>query len=370
MKRIKRYFPFSLQDLFRTAGIMALAALFCFLLKPLSDSDFHVPLIFVLAVLLISLTTDGYLYGLVSSVLAVFFVNIVFTYPYYQMDFSMTGYPLTFLCMFAVSIITCTLTTRVQQGEQLMLEAEREKMRANLLRAISHDFRTPLTSMIGSTNAVLEADGHLSEAEKRKLLTDARSEAEWMFNMVENLLSITRIGADSATELHTEPELVEEVVGEAVSRFKRQYPGFPVQVDCQDSLLFVKMDAVLIEQVLLNLLINAAIHAEGATCAVVRVKREGGRAVFRVEDDGRGIEREYLPDLFEGRAPRGAGSAVSGDSRRNMGIGLSVCRTIILAHKGTIEAGNLPGGGASFVFYLPCMPQVEDYGLETEDTDR
>ena len=98
MKRIKRYFPFSLQDLFRTAGIMALAALFCFLLKPLSDSDFHVPLIFVLAVLLISLTTDGYLYGLVSSVLAVFFVNIVFTYPYYQMDFSMTGYPLTFLC--------------------------------------------------------------------------------------------------------------------------------------------------------------------------------------------------------------------------------------------------------------------------------
>ena len=149
-----KYLPFSLRDLLKTAAILALASVVCAGLKPLSDSDFHVPLIFVLAVLLVSLTTDGYFFGSLASVVAVFGVNIVFTYPYFQLNFSRTGYPLTFLCMFAVSLITCTLTTRVRQGEQIRMEAEREKLRANLLRAISHDLRTPLTSISGNACAI------------------------------------------------------------------------------------------------------------------------------------------------------------------------------------------------------------------------
>ncbi|MBR5489953.1 MAG: PAS domain-containing sensor histidine kinase, partial [Oscillospiraceae bacterium] len=143
---IRESFPISLRDALISLGILGCGVVLCFFLQFISDTDFHVPLIFVLAVLLVSLFTDGYFFGLIASVLSVFAVNFAFTYPYFHFNFSMTGYPLTFLCMFVVSVSTCTLMSRVRAGEQMRLEAEKEKMRANLLRAISHDFRTPLTS--------------------------------------------------------------------------------------------------------------------------------------------------------------------------------------------------------------------------------
>lgn len=363
-RTIERLLPFSWRDLAATVGIIGLAALLCAALKPISDSDFHVPLIFVLAVLMVSLATDGYLFGMLSSVIAVLGVNIVFTYPYFQMDFSMTGYPLTFLCMFAVSIITCTLTSRVRKSEKVKAEAEREKMRANLLRAISHDFRTPLTGMIGATNVVLENGDHLSEAEKTALLTGARNDAEWLIHMVENLLSITRIDADSGAELHKEPQAVEEVLGEAVSRFHRQYPAFRVEIRIPEEPLFVEMDATLIEQVLINLLINAAIHGHTADTAVVSVESGAEQVSVSVEDNGEGIRKELLPHLFDEYGARNARER----ENRNMGIGLSVCSTIVKAHGGQMHAENPPGGGARFTFTLPhsaAQMGGSDYGIET-----
>jgi len=348
-KKMKNAFPFSWRDTAVTCGMIAAASLLCSLLRLISDSDFHVPLIFVLATLLVSLLTSGYLFGILTSVISVFGVNIVFTYPYFQMNFSLTGYPLTFFCMFAVSVISCTMASRVKEGERARMEADREKMRANLLRAISHDFRTPLTGIIGSINVVRENEAVLPPDEKDTLLSDAVNEAQWLINMVENLLSITRIGADPNTALHTEPQIVEEVLWEAVSRFRKQYPSFTVNIRIPEEPLLVEMDAVLIEQVIMNLLINAVIHGKTATTATLRVTAEDAFAVFSVEDNGSGIPQEKMAHLFDGYNVRHTGGD---DSTRTMGIGLSVCNTIVAAHGGTMTAENLLRG-AQLCFTLP-----------------
>ena len=364
---LRRYFPLSLHDVLVTLGILSAASALCLLLQPISEADSHVTLIFVLAVVLISRWTEGYLMGFAGCLFAVFGVNYAFTYPYFKFNFSMTGYPLTFVITFVVSVIIGTLTSRVKQSEQIRMESEREKMRANLLRGISHDFRTPMTSIIGALNAVIEDNGQIPREEQIQLLTDARSDAEWLIHMMENLLSITRISDDPAHNLHKEPQAAEEVMWDAVSHFRKQYPAIQVHIQIPDDVLMVPMDALLIEQVIGNLLMNAATHGKTVTEIVLSVRREKQFAVFRVTDNGVGIDRRTLPLLFDGiSAPRPR--AESGDASRNMGIGLSVCKSIIRAHGGRIFADASPQGGAVFTFTLPL--EEDGHVSETEDPDR
>ena len=364
---LRSSFPFSWRNAAITLGLLVGGVVICFFLQPISDTDFHVPLIFVLAVLLVSLCTDGYLFGLLASVLSLFAVNYAFTFPYFHFNFNLTGYPLTFICMFVVSVITCTLMSRVRKGEQMRLEAEREKMRANLLRAISHDFRTPLTSIIGTLRELGDSDSRLSESDRRRLVTDAKDDAEWLINMMENILSITRISAEAAPKIHTEPQAVEEVLGEALSRFRKQYPELKVKTEIPDELIVSSMDAMLIEQVIINLLMNVVIHGQNATWARLSLRREGELARVSVEDDGAGISQRALAHLFDGRTTHYPDS-LSGDSRRTMGIGLSVCRTIIHAHGGSMSAENRPEGGAALSFTLPIIKEDPD-GDSFEDID-
>ncbi len=362
----RRFFRISLRDWGITLLCLGVASMFSALLMPFSDADSHVPLIFLLAVLLVSRFTDGYLPGLLSSVLAVLAVNYIFTFPYWAFDFSLTGYPLTFLCFFAVSVITCAMTSRIRAGEKARMEVEREKMRGNLLRAISHDLRTPLTSIVGTLNAVTDQESRLSEQDREVLLTDARRDAEWLINMVENLLSITRMEGDTP-RLHKEPQVVEEVMGEAAARFRKQYPGLKIAMEVPDEVIFAPMDAMLIEQVIMNLLVNAAVHGQGATRVELTARQEKGKVCISVADNGKGISPEAAPHLFDGQAVGGIYSG-GGDSVRTVGIGLSVCRTIVAAHGGAIQARNQPGGGACFSFTLPIEEGA--YGTQTEDPDR
>ena len=368
LRKCWRNLPFWAQNMLIMLFFIGLGAAVCAILKPVSDSDFHVPLVFVLAVLLVSRYTSGYIYGILASVIAVIGVNYIFTYPYFHFNFSMTGYPLTFLCMFVVSLFTSTMTSQVRAGEKARLEGDREKMRANLLRAVSHDFRTPLTSIIGSVNAVLDNGDTISEKDKTRLLSDARSEAEWLVHMVENLLSITRIQTDPEAQLHKEPQVVEEVLWEAVSRFRKQYNTFKVEICVPEEVLVIPMDAVLIEQVVLNLLMNAAVHGRTASAAVLSVTTDKNWAVFSVADNGEGFSSEKMPRLFEGYGTR---VAEESGAVRSMGIGLSVCRTIIQTHGGSMSARNMPGGGACVIFTLPLERDLtggEDiYGDETEN---
>ena len=329
-----------------TAGLFALTTVVCAFLQRLGLNEIsqlrnetYVPLVYVLCVLLVSLLTDGYLCGTVVSLLSVFAVNYVFTYPYMDFNFSLSGYPLTFLTMLAVSLTVNTLTATLKRQERIRMEAETERMRANLLRAISHDLRTPLTAISGSAITLLEND-NLPDWQKKKLLGSINDDAEWLIRMVENLLSVTRIGLESA-RIEKQDEVAEEVIFSAISKFKAHFPGVAVTPQLPESVMLVPMDPVLIQQVLTNLLENSARHG-GATEITVSLARQGNVAVFTVQDNGTGIVREKLPHLFDGIGFLPEKNGVGG--RSQMGIGLSVCMSIVKAHGGSMSARNTDGG--------------------------
>lgn len=348
--KLNKYISFSLKDWLIFLLTMGAASALCYALHRTTTSDVHVPMIFVLAVLVISLLTDGFFYGILAALTSVFGVNWGFTYPYWKLDFSIYGYPLTFLTLLAVGIACSTLASRMKLQQQLELENEREKTRSSLLRAVSHDLRTPLTSISGSISAVLDSRGNLPENERYELLDNARRDADWLCRMVENLLAVTRIDGGKETGIIKSDELLEEVIAECAQKFKARNPDIRVELSVPDTLMFIPMDAMLIEQVLFNLMDNAAIHGRTTDTISVTAVDAGDSAVIRVADNGRGISPNLIEHLFE--AGGGFGGA-SGDSDKFMGIGLEVCRTIVNAHGGTISAENLPGGGAKFSFTLP-----------------
>ena len=235
-------------------------------------------------------------------------------------------------------------------------EREAERTKNELITNVAHDLRTPLTSIIGSTSAMIE-NPDLPEEDRLLLLTDVRDDAQWLIRVVENLLSITRMG-DTTTRLVKNPEPAEEILGAVTAKFRKRYPDVRIRVSVPEDLLFVPMDAVLISQVLSNLLENAVVHGGGHTTEIrLSVRREGPEAVFAVEDNGDGIEHKVLPHLFDGTLAAAAGDTENG-GKRNMGLGLSVCQAIIHAHSGSIEAHNLMEG-AEFVFRLPLEQEEE-----------
>lgn len=344
---ITKYCPLSLRDWIIFSISMAAGSLVCIFLQRITTTDTHVPIIFVLVVLVTALMTNGYFYGILASLTSVFAVNWAFTYPYMKLDFSVIGYPLTFITMLGVSIAASMLTTGMKEIEKFRRENEREKMRANLLRSVSHDLRTPLTAIDGSITAVLERKD-MDEESKRELLENARNDAEWLCKMVENLLSVTKISG-SAT-LHKTEELIEDVVGESLVNFRKNHPDLIIDVGLPDEPVFAPMDAMLIEQVIRNLMDNAVIHGKTTTRISVGMADNGDHVSVTISDNGLGIEPSILPHLFDGSLEPGKDS---GDSSRFMGIGLAVCRTIVVAHGGDLTAYNNENGGASFSFSLP-----------------
>lgn len=259
--------------------------------------------------------------------------------------------------MLTVSLIVGMLTIRTRHQEQIRNEIEREKIYNNLLRSVSHDIRTPLTSIIGSAGAYLDNKDILSEDKKSKLVSDISDEANWLIRVVENLLSITRINNNS-TDFKKRLEVVEEIVADAVAKFRRRFPDMRVHTKVPDELLLVPMDAILIEQVITNLLENSVHHGKYATDINVTVFTQDKSAVFRVTDNGDGIAKDVLPDIFTTYIKSTENTS---DDHKNMGIGLSVCMSIIKAHGGSMTACNLSEGGACFEFYLPFESEELSY---------
>ena len=260
------------------------------------------PMIFVLGVFLIAWRTQGYFWGIVSSLASVMAVNYAFTYPYWAFNLIRPECLASAVVMLMVSIMTSTLTTQLKRQEQMKAEAEKERMRGNLLRAVSHDLRTPLTSIYGACSAMLENYDALPRQTHIKLLSDVCADAQWLVRMVENLLSVTRMSG--ASNIKKELEAGEEVLGAASMKFKRHYPAVEVSITAPDTLLMIPMDIILIEQVLINLMENAVQHGKTTTRIELRLSSAGGFAVFEVADNGCGIEKELLPHLFEGYLTR------------------------------------------------------------------
>ena len=347
---------FNLRSLLTVLGGLAIATLFAFLFFfYVPENSGNIALIYILTLIIIVRYTDGYLPGLVFSIVAVVCVNYLFTYPYFELNFTLSGYPVTFLEMFGVTLLISTMTTNMKnqaqmiaEKDKLLSETEKEKMRANLLRAISHDLRTPLTGIIGASSSYLDNRELLAEDEKNAIVTHIHEDANWLLNMVENLLSVTRIHNQSST-VHKTEESVEEIVSAAINRLKKRLPEASVSVSVPDELLLLPMDAILIEQVLINLLENAIIHSQSSRPILCYVDNDKATVTFHVKDYGIGIEPERLKNIFDGNSY--IGNNIS-DSNKGMGIGLSICKTIITAHNGTINAKNHEQG-TEFYFTLP-----------------
>ena len=361
MKRrglLKQGLTFSTHDCIISLVLFAAAVILCLLLRqvdPGNDTR-YVAMIFLLEVFLTAMFTDGYLFSLVSAILSVTAVDYVFTAPYWHVSFLITGFPLTFLVMLIISTATGMVTSRAKRMESIIREAERQKAYANLLRSVSHDIRTPLTSIVGASNVLLEHGDELSQAQRRELLTNASEEAQWLIRVVENMLSITRLGAENAKVEKTE-EPAEEIIEGSVAKFLRRHPNIHTHVEVPRELLMVPMDPLLIQQVLTNILENAALHGGTTTDITIHLERKNARwAVIAISDNGQGIPENMLGRLFDGFG----GSESHTDNHRNMGIGLSVCRTVVEAHGGRISAQNIPGSGAMFRIELPLKEETNE----------
>lgn len=351
---------YSGKDFIVSVSLYLISVVFCLVLRnfdPNNDTS-YVSMIFLLDVFLTALLTDGFFFSLTIAVFAVLSVDYIFTPPFWEVSFTLAGFPLTFLVMMTICVATGIVTSRAKKVSEMEREAEREKIHSNLLRAVSHDIRTPLTGIVGATNVLLEQDDVLTPQQRRELLKNANEEAQWLIHIVENLLSITRIGAGEDAQVTKTPEAAEEVIEGAVGKFRRQYPQIDVRVELPEEFFLVPMDPLLIQQVMTNLLENAAVHGVTTTRVVVSLEKRGKWARFTVCDNGRGIPEGRLHNLFDGTQ-----SAQKGDSTRSMGIGLSVCKTVVAAHRGKIKGENIKGGGARFTVDLPLEEdEHEDQG--------
>jgi two-component system sensor histidine kinase KdpD len=471
------------------AMIMILITFLSLFFRYIGITETNIIITFILGVLLVSNFTEGYLYGIISSIIGVLDFNFFFTKPYYSLAAHRPDYPVTFTIMLIAAIITSTLTTKVKkeasissfrekqtqilyqisknllqapdvdqileicvkkifesinhsvfitvltssnglsepyilktdENEQMsyncdeirktiqtnksletkniiyfpikglnesigvigifclissltieqksfveaismqlalamerekiskkqqkaQVEMEREKLRGNLLRAVSHDLRTPLTGILGSTTTLLEHGETLEKDVKRQLLVDIFDDSKWLIHSVENILSITRM-EDGKVSMNKNMELVEEVVSEAVFRIKKLDTHHEIKITIPDEPIIIPMDGILIKQVMINLLDNAFKYAPSYSTIKVNVFLKDGFVYFEVMDHGNGIPIENLPLIFN--------RFFTTSSRHGIGLGLAICKSIITAHGGVISAFNNENGGATFRFTLP-----------------
>lgn len=359
-KRWEKWISFSWKDCATMIGILFIAWVTCEIFAIVEPEANSTSMVFLFAVFLVSRFTEGYLYGTLASLVSIVLVNFFFTEPIFGLNFTMAGYPLTIGCMLVVAITTGALTTQTKRQNEVKLSAEKEKMRGNLLRAVSHDIRTPLTSIIGASSALLDNTGEITSNEQKKLAHGINEEAQWLLRMVENLLSVTRIGEEHKADIQKTEEAAEEILAEAVAKFRKRYPNMEVRVKVPEEYIQVWVDPILIEQVLINLMENVVHHAGSVSYIMMELKKESNMAMFEVTDDGNGIKEEILPHIFSESFYHNYEQ--DGDKHRNMGIGLSVCQTIVKVHGGTMMAENRkkPEKGAIFRFNLPLD------GTETE----
>ena len=254
--------------------------------------------VFILAVAVTARMTRGYFWGILASLVGTFCVNYIFTYPFWSFDITYPGYPLTMAVMLIVSILISALTTQIKRQEELKFQMEREKMHANLLRAIAHDIRTPLAAILGASSALEEQE--LSSEDQAQLVAGIQRDAQWLVRVTENLLSVTRFSGGDVS-LRKEDEVLEEIIGSSVLKYHRTDDSLPVNVDAPGDILVIPMDAMLIEQVLINLFDNVSAHAKGATGIWLSVRRSGDRVIVSVEDDGEGIPAVVLPHVLDGQ---------------------------------------------------------------------
>lgn len=236
-----------------------------------------------------------------------------------------------------------------EEKQVIEMEAQQERLRANLLRAISHDLRTPLTSISGNAGVLMGKNIVISEDKKQELYRSIYDDSMWLVNLTENLLSITRI-ENGTMRLQSHAELLSDVFHEALSHLDRQSKEYNISVDLPDDMLMAKMDVRLIIQVIINIVNNAVKYTSTGSKITLGAVKQESVVVVTIADDGPGISDEAKKHLFDMFYTASQGKS---DNRRGLGLGLSLCRSIILAHGGEITVTDNTPHGAVFTFTLP-----------------
>lgn len=236
------------------------------------------------------------------------------------------------------------------ESAQAAMQIEKEQLRADLLRSISHDLRTPLTSISGNASNLLSNENEFSQETRMQIYGDIYDDSMWLIKLVENLLSVTRI-EDGRMDLRMSAELMDEVIAEAMRHTDRNRDGRKIEVSSDEEFILGKMDARLIVQVVINLVDNAVKYTpEGAQIRIHTGKKDG-MVVVSVSDTGPGIPDEQKSKVFDMFY---TGTNRAADGRRSLGLGLGLCRSIIRAHGGEIWVSDNKPQGAVFTFTLPA----------------
>ncbi|MCR4684237.1 MAG: DUF4118 domain-containing protein [Lachnospiraceae bacterium] len=241
-----------------------------------------------------------------------------------------------------------------EEKEKASMIARNEQLRSNLLRSISHDIRTPLTSISGNASNLLSHYRQLDDETLKQIFSDIYYDSEWLVNLVENLLSISRI-ENGQMQLHLAPDVVNDVIEESLKHVDRDIAKHQVVVENSDDILLVNMDTGLIMQVLINLINNAVKNTPLGSTIFIQSRREASSVIISVSDDGPGVPDEIRPHIFE-MFYSGQNKVI--DGRRGLGLGLALCKSIIEAHHGTIRYMDHQPRGSSFVIELP-VEEVE-----------
>ena len=235
------------------------------------------------------------------------------------------------------------------EKQAIEMETQRERLRSNLLRAISHDLRTPLTSISGNAAVLMEKSISLDENKKQEIYNSIYDDSIWLVDLMENLLSITRI-ENGTMHLQMNAELMDDVFREAISHVDRKSVNYHITTELSDELLMAKMDVRLIIQVIVNIVNNAIKYTPEGSHIHLSAKKEKDKVCVCISDDGPGISDEAKKHLFDMFYTAGIGKA---DNRRGMGLGLSLCKSIVEAHGGEISVSDNTPHGAIFKFTLP-----------------
>lgn len=245
----------------------------------------------------------------------------------------------------------------ISKKREVEIKANQEELRANLLRSISHDLRTPLTSISGNAGVLLDSSDRLSNERKIEIYSDIYEDSMWLIDLVENLLSITRI-ENGNIQINKEVELINEIVLEAMHHISKDSASHIIQLDLSDDFIFVKIDARLIIQVIINIVNNAIKYTPKGSIIRVTTKKIDQSLLLEISDDGEGIPDNQKEKLFEMFYTC---NNLKGDSRRGLGLGLALCKSIIEAHEGSIKIVDNYPKGSVFAISLP-LEEVDIHG--------
>jgi K+-sensing histidine kinase KdpD len=344
-----------LRDWFFGAGVVAVCSAISVVLRTrLTLTD--LAMIYLLGVTAVAMKASRRV-AIFTSILSVFAFHY-FCVPLFD-SFVLVDriYISTLLAMLAVSLVISGLASRMRSEASAARDAEirieMERMKNSLLSSVSHDLKTPLSSIYGAATSLLEQGDRLESEDRRDLARNIASEAERLNRVVSNVLEMTRI--DAGVEIRKDWQSVEEIVGAALAHTDSALSGRPIQTRIPADMPLIRVDDVLIQQVLINLFENIAKYTPEDSPVEIRAYYTEDSIILCIQDYGPGFppgdEERIFEKFFRGR----------GDNERGVGLGLTICRAIIRAHDGTIRAANRRSGGAEIFIELPIggrQPQI------------